>query len=73
MSANLHLVIMVPIFLTVSQSSVAMARPKIPAGRDPCSVSDFKVLLKISREGSKECCEDSRLVTQTMMVRSIRR
>ncbi|CAG7893247.1 unnamed protein product [Brassica rapa] len=70
MSANLHLVAMVLLFCIVSKSVVAIARPVISGGRDPCSVSDFKVLCRSVVKGQKNVNAATEVSIRELMKRT---
>ncbi|EOA34730.1 hypothetical protein CARUB_v10022301mg [Capsella rubella] len=73
MSTNLHLAtaVVVLLLLTASQSGVA-ARRVTRGGRDPCSVSDFKVLCRSVVKGQKNVNAATEVSIRELMKRTIK-
>ncbi|KAL1216475.1 hypothetical protein V5N11_008843 [Cardamine amara subsp. amara] len=73
MSTNLHLATaVVLLLLTASQSGVAMARRHMHGRRDPCSVSDFKVLCRSVVKGQKNVNAATEVSIRELMKRTIK-
>ncbi|CAN8239209.1 unnamed protein product [Cochlearia groenlandica] len=72
MSINLHLAMVVLLLiLTASQNIVTMARRvKNGGGRDPCSVSDFKVLCRSVVKGEKNVNAATEVSIRELMKRT---
>ncbi|KFK41464.1 hypothetical protein AALP_AA2G134300 [Arabis alpina] len=72
MLTNLHLATVVLLLLTTSQDCVAMARRVIGGARDPCSVSDFKVLCRSVVKGQKNVNAATEVSIRELMKRTIK-
>lgn len=72
MSTNLHLATVVLLFLMASQSGIAMARPVVPGARDPCAVSDFKVLCRSVVKGQRNVNAATEVSIRELMKRTIK-